>query len=55
MSEHLLEIRDLRRGVTVPIRIAGFWHATDPNDLFWFSNPDLSLRGKLLARLVSRP
>jgi putative ABC transport system permease protein len=44
------EIKDLRRGVSVPVRVAGFWQASDPTDRYWFSNPDMGLRGKLLAR-----
>jgi len=45
-----LQIRDLRRGVTLTIRLAGFWRAKDPKDRFWFSNPDMGLRGKLLVK-----
>jgi putative ABC transport system permease protein len=44
------EVRDLRRGAAVPIRIAGAWRAADPKDRFWFQNPDMSLRRVLLAR-----
>ena len=44
------EVRDLRRSISVPIRIAGIWVATDPTDTYWFSNPDMSLRRALLAR-----
>jgi putative ABC transport system permease protein len=44
------EVRNLRGGATIPIRIAGLWHAKDVQDRFWFSNPDLGLRGKLLVR-----
>jgi putative ABC transport system permease protein len=36
--------------VSIPIRLAGFWRATDPTDPFWFSNPDQTLRQKLLVR-----
>ena len=43
------EIRDLRRGISVPIRIAGTWKSTDPSDIFWFQNPDMSLRRVLLT------
>lgn len=43
------EVRDLRRGVTVPIVIAGTWKATDPGDVFHFQNPDMSLRRQLLT------
>ncbi|MBL7198650.1 MAG: ABC transporter permease [Anaerolineae bacterium] len=45
-----LEVRDLRRGVSVPIRIAGTWQASDPTDVYWFQNPDMSLRRVLLAK-----
>jgi putative ABC transport system permease protein len=45
-----LEVRDLRRGLSIPIRIAGTWRATDPKDIFWFQNPDMSLRRVLLSR-----
>lgn len=44
------EVRNLRGGATIPIRIAGLWSAANPQDRFWFSNPDLGLRGKLLVR-----
>ena len=44
------EVRNLRGGATIPIRIAGLWFAEDPKDRFWFSNPNLGLRGKLLVR-----
>ena len=44
------EVRDLRRNISVPIVVAGIWRATDPKDPFWFSNPDLELRRKLLTR-----
>ena len=46
----IFEVRNLRGGATIPIRIAGLWRAQDVNDRFWFSNPDLGLRGKLLVR-----
>ena len=45
-----LQLRDLRRGVTLPIRVAGFWKSKDPKDVFWFSNPDMGLRSKLLVK-----
>ena len=44
------EIRDPGRGLRVPIRVAGLWRAADPDDPFWFSNPDLGLRSRLLVR-----
>jgi len=44
------EIREQGRGLRVPIRIAGLWRAADPHDPFWFSNPDLGLRNRLLVR-----
>ncbi len=45
----LVEIRDLRRGLTIPVRVAGAWKATNPQDVFWFSNPDMSLRRSMLV------
>lgn len=36
--------------VAIPIRVAGFWHATDPKSPFWFSDPDQTLREKLFVR-----
>jgi putative ABC transport system permease protein len=44
------ELRNLRLGATVPIRIAGAWRATVPNDPLWFGNPDKALREKLFVR-----
>ncbi|MBN1640164.1 MAG: ABC transporter permease [Anaerolineae bacterium] len=44
------EVRDLRRGASVPIRIAGAWRSLDPKDRFWFQNPDMGLRRHLLVR-----
>jgi putative ABC transport system permease protein len=44
------EARDLRRGISVPVRIVGTWRTTDPTDPFWFSNPEMSLRRALLVR-----
>lgn len=35
---------------SIPIRMAGFWRATDPLDLFWFSDPDQTLGKKLFVR-----
>src|SRR5262245_50558917 len=34
----------------LPIQVAGIWQAEDPNDPFWFSNPDETLREALLVR-----
>lgn len=34
----------------LPIRLAGFWRATDPEDNFWFGNPDSDFRDTLLVR-----
>ena len=48
-SGEKFEIKDLRRGATLPVRIAGTWKSTDPNDVFWFQNPDMSLRRVLLT------
>ena len=44
------EIRDTGQGRVVPIQIAGVWQAADPGDAFWFSNPDLGLRNRLMVR-----
>jgi putative ABC transport system permease protein len=46
----LFEIRDLRRGATIVIRIAGTWKSSNPKDVYWFQNPDMGLRRVLLAR-----
>jgi putative ABC transport system permease protein len=46
----LFEIRDQGRNLAVPIRVAGLWRASNPQDSFWFSNPDLALRNKLVVR-----
>ncbi len=45
------ELRDLRQGVVVPVRIAGSWVAQNPRDTFWFQNPDMGLRRALLTRV----
>ena len=34
----------------ITIRIAGIWHAKDPNEVFWFSDPDGLLKDALLVR-----
>jgi putative ABC transport system permease protein len=44
-----------RTGITlvspqVNIRIAGIWHASDPQDEFWFSNPDIAFEDAFLVR-----
>ncbi len=44
------EVRDLRRGTTVPVRIAGAWVSKDPKERYWFQDPDMSLRRVLLVR-----
>jgi len=44
------EIRDLRRGATLPVRIAGTWKASNPKDVYWFQNPDMAYRRMLLVR-----
>ena len=33
-----------------PIRLAGIWHAEDPEDEFWFVNPDNQLKDALIVR-----
>jgi len=35
---------------TTPVRIAGLWESLDPDDDFWFENPDATLRNVLLVR-----
>ena len=37
-------------GYPTAIRVKGFWQADDPQDPFWFKDPNLSLRGALLVR-----
>lgn len=44
------DLRDLRTGTTMPVRIAGTWRATDPGDPFWFGNPDRAFGDKLFVR-----
>jgi putative ABC transport system permease protein len=34
----------------VSIRVRGIWQASDPTDVFWFSNPDSALKDTLLVR-----
>ena len=34
----------------VPILLAGFWHAKDPQANYWFTNPDIGLKDALLVR-----
>lgn len=36
--------------IPVSIRLKGFWQARDPNDPFWFSDPDSKLDDSLLVR-----
>ena len=33
-----------------PIRVRGIWQAADPNDTYWFRNPDSTLKEALLVR-----
>jgi putative ABC transport system permease protein len=33
-----------------PIRVAGFWQAADPDDRFWFTDPDYTFRETFLVR-----
>ncbi|MCJ7550197.1 MAG: ABC transporter permease [Anaerolineae bacterium] len=35
---------------TTPVRIAGIWESADPDDDFWFENPDATLQNVLLVR-----
>jgi putative ABC transport system permease protein len=44
------EVYDLRRRLSIPVRIAGIWRSTDPGDGYWFQDPELSLHGLLLVR-----
>jgi putative ABC transport system permease protein len=46
---------ELNVGVTlasqaVPIRLKGFWQASDPEESFWFKNPDTTMKDSLLVR-----
>ena len=34
----------------IQIRVAGFWSAKDPQNEFWFTNPDSNLKNSLLIR-----
>ena len=34
----------------IPVRIAGLWQAADPQDEFWFFNPDFSYQDVLMVR-----
>ena len=34
----------------IPVEVAGIWHAEDPEDGFWFGNPDGSLAGAFIVR-----
>ncbi|MCB0061863.1 MAG: ABC transporter permease [Caldilineaceae bacterium] len=36
--------------IPIPIRIAGFWTPTDPDEAFWFNDPNGALVDKLLVR-----
>jgi putative ABC transport system permease protein len=43
----------MRPNVTVypiTVRIAGIWHAQDPNEEFWFGDPDSQLKDSLIVR-----
>ena len=44
------EVYDLRRRLSIPVRIAGIWRSTDPGDGYWFQDPEMSLSGLLLVR-----
>jgi putative ABC transport system permease protein len=44
------EVRDLRRSLSIPVRIAGIWRPTDPRDGYWFQDPDQALSSVLLVR-----
>ena len=38
------------RTTAIPVRLRGFWQAKDPDDPFWFSDPDAKLDDVLLVR-----
>ncbi|MBN1583417.1 MAG: hypothetical protein JXA89_22095 [Anaerolineae bacterium] len=46
----IFEVYDSNRRVAIPVQVAGTWQATDPQDMFWFQNPDLTLQRMLLVR-----
>ncbi len=53
MGAHLDEEFIIRPDGTVeptPIRLVGFWHAADPDDDFWFGDPDSELKDALIVR-----
>jgi putative ABC transport system permease protein len=37
-------------GNSIPLHVQGFWRASDPEDPFWFANPDETLKDALLVR-----
>lgn len=45
-----LSIRPNVRVEPVLIRIAGIWHSSDPQDEFWFGDPDSQFKDALLVR-----
>ena len=45
-----LTVRPNVRVQPVMIRIAGIWHANDPQDEFWFGDPDGQLKNSLIVR-----
>jgi putative ABC transport system permease protein len=51
MGVHVGEILNLSSiGRVTAIRLAGFWHAADPENDFWFKDPDTDLDTALLVR-----
>lgn len=50
LGEKLLVGANLIDPDQIQVEIAGIWHAADPTDTFWFSNPDSSLAGAFLVR-----
>ena len=53
MGVRLNELFVIRPNLTkdpIPIRLAGIWHAADPQEEFWFGNPDTQLKDALLVR-----
>lgn len=43
------QLQVTRDSERLPVQIAGLWQAADPDAAFWYSNPDTSLRNKLLV------
>lgn len=50
LGEKLLVGVNLKDPNQIPVEVAGIWHAQDPADTFWFSNPDSALADVFLIR-----